>query len=103
MYNCKYNSYTNSYTKFKKLCSPLTQAITSNRKFLPINDPLYIQPYTYMFRYPGQKSPFHQPVSSLNEDDVKHIHHQPEVIKTYYGKTYDKIEKEDFSCANCKK
>ena len=42
-----------SYATLGTNCLPKTCALTSNKKFLLPNNPVYFKPYTKMFEYPG--------------------------------------------------
>ena len=60
-------------------CKPLTNAVTSNYKFLPPVDPVYYKKYTYMYKYPGSEKNF-----VTVKSDVLDGH--PIQIKNFFGK-----------------
>ena len=62
------------YAKQGRSCYPVTPALTDNRKFLPLDTPVYFQPYTYMLQYPGYSGDF-----VTNVRDTKN----PEEIKAF--------------------
>ena len=64
-------------------------ALTSNRKFLPLLDPVYSIPYTSTNRYPGTTWNFIHSIKSLEN---------PRNLKTYSFKQ-KKVEKK--SCNSC--
>lgn len=47
------NYYHYSYAKRGTICSSITPALTSNRKFLQPNSQVYSQVLTHTLRYPG--------------------------------------------------
>ena len=68
-----------AYARRGYACAPVTSALTSNRKFLPPNDPVYYQPKTYMMQYPGYSGDF---ITAVGD------YQYPEQIKSYFGKNF---------------
>ena len=67
------------YARRGRACWPSTTALTSNRKFLPPQDPVYLQPMTYMMQYPGYSGDF---ITSVGD------YANPEEIKAFFGKSF---------------
>ena len=79
------------YARRGRACWPSTIALTSNRKFLPPQDPVYLQPMTYMMQYPGYSGDFVTSVSDYAD---------PEDIKTNFGKS--PRPNDEKKCKSCK-
>jgi hypothetical protein len=65
-----------SYSTLGTSCMPQTCAVTSNRKFLLPDNPVYYKKYTNMFEYPGH-SEYLNKIQSVNKEKD---------IQTYFGK-----------------
>ena len=74
----EYNNY--SYARRGFACSPITSALTSNSKFITPCSNVYYQQNTQMLQYPGYSGDF---ITTAGNE--KH----PDIIKTYFGKSYD--------------
>ena len=72
-----------SYSVLGMSCKSNTIARTSNHKFLPLRDSVYLKQHTYMMQYPGNSlsNTLTPPLSENN---------QPELIKSFYN-----------TCKNC--
>ena len=68
-----------SYKTLRDTCSMSGNALTSNEKFLPVNDPTYLKCCSNMLRYPGQKQTF-------TDGDFYEDPHHPARFAGYFGK-----------------
>lgn len=69
-----------SYSKLGKSCGQRTIAFTDNKKFLPLNDPVYNLKYTISDIYPGSSN-------IVAENHIKQGNlENPDFIKNFYGK-----------------
>ena len=80
-----------SYAKLGHSCASNTDVLIDNKKFFPINDPIYDIFYTKMRMYPSTY-PNIPPIQDLE---------RPEELKTKARK-YDGNE-EDYKCGTCGK
>lgn len=74
------NSY--DYRRLGVLCNNYGSILVDNKKYFPIDDPLYKKPYTYMMEYPLEKSIIHPKV------DIE----RPEELKKNDGKSIPEVE-----------
>lgn len=86
-----------SYNVRTTSCKPQTSALTSNHKFLPVRDLLYLDQYSFMMRYPGNST-----VNDINS------YSKPEEMKTFqYPQTNSSHSPQnnlnEESCSTCSK
>ena len=72
-----------SYSLLGNTCKSNIIACTSNHKFLPLKDLIYLKQYTYMMQYPGYSFP------SSSENIISNPDHKHPIIKTYNSKTFE--------------